>query len=320
MRLRYAGGEWTLDAEELVAVERDLYRPIKRSVQGSEPILAYLRRQGVDAAFREATLQLLRARREEGASYDWTSGEWVPSEELRAQAPAASEAASMLNDLRAELLMLRASHAALKDRVRSAEERVRTEYVAEEILAPSEAAQQPVPAASAAGGALAVSGEEEPREEPLEVHAGFPTKSAVLGSLKQLLGADPGLEYTVRSPPLQVAGMILSILVNPAGQCAGAVLANARAVAELGGGLLGLPPAAIDALASAATPSEDTVSAMSEFCNMLAAAVSRASEEVEVRAEPIVPATLDRLRWLSDAANSAVLSNRVGAELWLITR
>lgn len=334
MRLRHAGGEWTLEAEQLVAVERDLYRPAKRTIRGSEPILTYLRRQGASASLREATLQLLRARREEDASFDWISDEWVPTDKGRSQAPLASEAASLLSELRAELLMLRASHAALKDRVRSAEERVRTEYAQPNLrgpAAPSERpkAEQKSSASSNDDGPPPLDAEahrvepldaEGRRVEPLDAAVGFPTKSAVLGALKQLLGADPELEYTVRAPPPSSTGLSGSLLVNREGQPVGAVLANARAVAELGGGLLGLPASAIDALAGAATPSEDTVAAMSEFCNLLAAAVSRASDGMEVRAQPIVPALAERLRWLADAANSAVLASRAGAELWLVTR
>lgn len=294
--------------------------------------MAHLKRHLPEASLREATFQLFKTRRDGDGSYEWVDGEWLSAElastldPLDAEGPAA---AAFLKDLRAELLMLRASHKALKERVVDVERRTRVSEVPEDIeveaqgRAVPEGQAESAPDLAARDQALGASEDGDLEEDSKAfARACLPTANAVFASLKQLLGSEPALEFTANDPvPSRntIATLQVSLLTDESGRELGAVLANSRAIAELGGALLGFPTESIEQYASKG-PSEDLLLAMSEICNSLGSAVNRASGDVRVRAEPVGPAPLERIEWLAAAAKGHTLAGSSGAKLWLYTR
>lgn len=337
-RLHYGDGEWTLEIHELVAVDRDIYRPAARRVRGMEAIVSHLKRSGADPAFRDATIVLMKTRRDEDAWYEFIDGEWISAalaSKLRPQEPLERDLDSTLKELRAELLVLHASHRTLKERVLRAETRLHEEFPEPDVSAdvgdesppppeePAAVAMAPVePAAVEPAPPASPAPEADEADEPEEARVTLPARTAILAALKQLLGRDPGLDYTSERPPSAdaLSEYRASLLVDQTGRELGTLLVNARAIAELGGGLLGLPEPEIERLAESGAPTEDSIAAMNEYCNNLAAAVNRASTGVQVVAEPLEVARPARLGWLPSSSKSCVLSNKAGAELWLVAR
>jgi len=312
-------------------VDRDLYRPKRRDIHGAEAIFAHLKRNVPDAQLREATIQLLKTRRDDDATFDWVDGEWVPdhvASRMRLDEAEGPHAGSILSEIRAELLLLRASHRTLKERVRDVQRRI------EEAMPSSPPAEENVeegqgidsPPAESAPVADALSAPAAPSAAPLDESVPrltLPTKNAIQTSIKQLLGRELALDHTteVPAPPKTIlAEARMSWLLDESGRELGAILVSARAIAEIGGALLGFPAATIDEHANAGIVSEDSLAAMNEICNSLVAAVKRASSDIHVRAEPLGPVVTERLTWLHKATKSCELSTPSGGRFWLFAR
>jgi hypothetical protein len=124
-RLICRGGRWMLELTRLEAVDRDVYQPRLQRLEGSESILAVLRRTEENQPLASSAAQLMRvARVDEDRAFDASEGDWVPSSEpLRhAREPVDAEVETadlsrLVAELRAEVVVLRASHSRLRDRV-----------------------------------------------------------------------------------------------------------------------------------------------------------------------------------------------------------
>lgn len=128
-RLLCRGGRWVLELTRLEAVDRDVFQPRLQQLEGGELILAALRRSEDGQHLATGAAQLMRgARAEEDRAFEASDGDWVPSE---APAPAqagqsqvpleASGLGTLLTEMRAELVVLRASHHRLRERVAALE-------------------------------------------------------------------------------------------------------------------------------------------------------------------------------------------------------
>lgn len=165
-RLSYDDGHWTLETTELMRLDRDLYRPEKRRIDGTEAILAHLRSKGEGALLSSAE-RLIRVSDLDGSTYEAQDGEWVVSEpSIPPGRPSRSEALSHdVDELRAEVVLLRAAYSGLTSRLRKLERfmteieagRVRVPPAAvpdapqiHERVEPLGAAEKPVAAAAAA--------------------------------------------------------------------------------------------------------------------------------------------------------------------------
>lgn len=124
-RLLCRGGRWVLELTRLEAVDRDVFQPRLTRLEGSESILALLRRSEEGQLLASGAAQLMRsARTEEDRAFEVNEGDWVPASDAgpppRRDQPPAGESADLgraVLELRAELAVLRASHARLRDRV-----------------------------------------------------------------------------------------------------------------------------------------------------------------------------------------------------------
>jgi hypothetical protein len=130
-RLVCRQGRWVLELTRLEAVDRDVFQPRLTRLEGPDSILALLRRSEEGQLLASGAAQIMRSpRTEEDRAFEVNEGDWVPSSDAgfsrhshsssQRHADAgveASELVSVVAELRAELAVLRASHARLRDRV-----------------------------------------------------------------------------------------------------------------------------------------------------------------------------------------------------------
>ena len=124
-RLVCRAGRWVLELTRLEAVDRDVFQPRLTRLEGADTILAMLRRSEDGQLLASGAAQLMRsARSDEDRAFEVNDGDWVPSADAgpsaRQQQPnhdASGDAGRAVAELRAELAVLRASHARLRDRV-----------------------------------------------------------------------------------------------------------------------------------------------------------------------------------------------------------
>lgn len=122
-RLLCRGGRWTLELTRLEAVDRDVFQPRLTRLEGSDTILAALRRSEEGQHLVTGAAQIMRgSRADEDRAFEVSEGDWVPSAE--AAPPVRQEADTddgsvrlLIAELRAELSVLRASHSRLRERV-----------------------------------------------------------------------------------------------------------------------------------------------------------------------------------------------------------
>ncbi len=124
-RLVCRAGRWVLELTRLEAVDRDVFQPRLTRLEGADSILAVLRRSDEGQLLATGAAQIMRSPRcDEDRAFEVSEGDWVPSADsalpTRQQQLAESqgaEAGHAISELRAELAVLRASHARLRDRV-----------------------------------------------------------------------------------------------------------------------------------------------------------------------------------------------------------
>jgi hypothetical protein len=126
-RLVCRGGRWVLELTRLEAVDRDVFQPRLTRLEGHDSILALLRRSEEGQILASGAAQLMRSpRTEEDRAFEVNEGDWVPASDAgppprqHQHQPHDNESADLARavvELRAELAVLRASHARLRDRV-----------------------------------------------------------------------------------------------------------------------------------------------------------------------------------------------------------
>lgn len=124
-RLVCRGGRWVLELTRLEAVDRDVFQPRLTRLEGADSILAMLRRSEEGQLLASGAAQLMRSPRvDEDRAFEVNEGDWVPAPDTgHAQRQPShredddGELGRALLELRAELAVLRASHARLRDRV-----------------------------------------------------------------------------------------------------------------------------------------------------------------------------------------------------------
>ena len=114
-----------LELTRLEAVDRDVFQPRLTRLEGTDSILAALRRSDDGQHLVTGAAQIMRSpRADEDRAFEVSEGDWVPSADstlpTRREQQAESDAVDtglVLAEVRAELAVLRASHARLRDRV-----------------------------------------------------------------------------------------------------------------------------------------------------------------------------------------------------------
>jgi hypothetical protein len=289
-----------------------------------------------------------RALDDDVCAFGAVDGAWLPIEErevsFRDDTGSHAELKQMMAEMRAELLLLRGSHQRLRQRVAELEKARYLAPVREREATPQSStpkgarsftpvatsthtASKPEPETPAASATLtpatvasAGSSTEEPSRAP-EGPMALPDRAEILACLKTLLGSIENFVVEAGAAPELTAKLFASALCDDAGEQVGALLLDARAVAELGGALLGVPPPAIEEQAKSGQPSEDCLCAASEVCNNLSGVINRGTASCHVVARDLGPCAEGSLPWLSHwSQRSTAVTTNGGGRLWLLAR
>jgi hypothetical protein len=285
-------------------------------------------------------------RGDEDRAFVVMDGEWVPSTNVGGRSTSEADLKAHLSEVRVELLLLRATHQRLRDRVAKLEARTSNPRPELGLRPPIEPAR-PAPAAlaeleaepsaeqtrqsagvvveraalsnpfRAAAAALA------PADAPPANAMALPPASDVIAAIAELFGGDPGLlkeDTPLPDSALELAALYAGRFVDDDGNDLGALLGELKLVAHIGGKLMGLPTTVIDEQARTGLLNEQVLAAMSEVVNTLSATINELPKNPHVRATPVEPFPPDRLHWTANARHTVVLAkSRVGT-LWLLAR
>jgi hypothetical protein len=324
-RLLCRRGTWTLELVKLVPVERNVFQPRVQRLEGADAVLQHLKRSGDNPALAAAASQLMRASRsEEERAFDAVDGDWVPGEipapretHRPNSMPPGSSHAGEVAELRAELLVLRASHERLRERVQRLEAQAMTGSRGRDVLAmtptpsfasaaPTGSELQPGLVAAAprppAVTATPISGEPSLAQSGLRL----PSIAAINESLHALIGDQASVreKRPVVFEPSTLGPCWVSRLIDDEGHDVGAIVADRAAAIALGGALMLLPEHEIEAQRALATPSDDILGAMSEVANNLCETINQqANSGLQVRVKPIEPLLRGALDWAAKAGD-----------------
>ena len=285
-RLSYDEGQWSLETSELVRLDRNLYRPEKRRIDGVDAILSHLRSRG-EGALVSGAERLIRAADVEGSSYEAHEGEWVVSAPVPTARPSRTHQLSdEMSELRAEVVLLRAAYAGVLERLRKLERGSDSAGQQSDVVA-------------------------------------LPGAPAVVTALEQLVGE--GLELRPVDEPLPASAAEFSeldacLLVDERGRERAAVLSDHRATVECGGSFRGVPADAIEEQIRSGEAETDLVVGMNEIFSKLSALLGRQSGNPRLTAEPLTKAPIQRLPWLTRPSAVLALSTGSGGRLWLVAR
>jgi len=260
-RLICRAGRWVLELTRLEAVDRDVFQPRLTRLEGPDSILAALRRSDEGQHLVTAAAQLMRSpRAEEDRAFEVSEGDWVPSADsalpTRREQQAESDAVDtslVLAEVRAELAVLRASHARLRDRVIALE-------AAQSGMAPN---------------ARLPRGSRGPRRrsEP-------PPALSPVGVGADAFNNNPGFAATQASPGLAAAAVVPAVRPGAAAGAGAQPVAAHQSFEELAKSLAGeqpLPLLALPTLASLA----DCMSTLMATAPALALAPATAFEQLD---------------------------------------
>lgn len=348
-----------LELVRLVAVDRNVFQPRVQRLEGAEAVLQHLKRSGDNPALAAAASQLMRSSRaDDERAFDAVDGDWVPGEvsarrdstRPSAPPPAAGNSAEVA-ELRAELLVLRAAHERLRERVQRLESQLHTGARSRDVLSipptpsfvmpkvsdtaqvatasslparepgpsslPAQGAVPSVPAQAAATRVSAATSSLAPAGLTL------PTVAAVNASLQALIG--DGVSAQEKRPVTFSASALgpcwVSRLIDDEGRDVGAIVADRAATLSLGGALMALPEHELEAQRALGTPSEDVIGAMSEVANNLCETINQSAGTTQVRVKPIEPLAPGLLDWAEKAGGGLELELSSGlGRLFLFAR
>jgi len=307
-----------LELVKLVPVDRNVFQPRVQRLEGAEAVLQHLKRSGENPSLAAAASQLMRgARSDEERAFDAVDGDWVPGDlaprrdvHRPSTVPPGTSHAGEVAELRAELLVLRASHERLRERVQRLEAQWNAANRGREVLSvpptPSFAmpsgSDAPLPAQFAAAATPFAAAVTRVSGEPSVVQSGLclPSVAAINESLHALIGDQGSVreKRPVAFSPSKLGPCWVSRLIDEEGHDVGAIVADRAAAIALGGALMSLPEHEIEAQRAQPTPSEDILSAMSEVANNLCEAINQQpSAGLQVRVKPIEPLSPGSLDW-----------------------
>ncbi|MEO8900783.1 MAG: hypothetical protein ABI488_03990 [Polyangiaceae bacterium] len=349
-RLLCRRGTWLLEVVRLVPVERNVFQPRVQRLEGMETVIQYLKRNGDNGPLAAAASQLMRASRaDDDRFYDAVDGEWVPGEpgtrpgSVRPSAPPPADTSEVV-ELRAELLVLRASHERLRERVQRLESQVSRSGTHDVLsVSPTPAVvmsrtpeaprapeafastlmqgHAPIPSDSPPVGRSGAPAVQSPARAGSAMN--LPPGPAINACLQGLIGDSSEVreKRPVNFAPSELGPCWMSRLIDEAGVEVGVIVADQPATATLGGALMALPEHEIAAQRSHETPSQDVVGAMSEVANQLCETINAQAGGVQVRVKPIEEFASGSLDWTSSASNALELELAGGAgRLFLFAR
>ena len=342
-RLLCRRGTWVLELVKLVAVERNVFQPKVTRLEGAEAVLQHLKRMGDSPALAAAASQLMRGPRlDDERAFDAVDGDWVPGEPSRRDStrpsafPSGGGISGEVAELRAEVLVLRASHERLRERVQRLESQVLATNRSQDVLSipptpsivmpkVSEASVSPRPLTFPPSRAPVAATRVSRAGSSAAVPAGvsLPTADEITASLQALIG--DGVSVSEKHPVTFAADALgacwVSRLIDDEGADVGAIVVNRAAATTLGGALIALPEHEIEEQRSLDSPSEDVIGAMGEVSNSLCEAINQAGGGTQVRAKPIEPLMSGLLDWVESSGRGVELELNDGVgRLFLFAR
>jgi hypothetical protein len=320
-RLSYDDGQWSLETSELIRLDRNLYRPERRRIDGSDAILAHLRSRG-EGNLLSAAERLVRVSDVDGTTYEAQNGEWIEAEpSLSPSEPShAEQLADEVTALRSEVVLLRAAYSGLAARLQKFERWMSdgpgTSGRVREIR------PNGIPASIDERGAPAVasqSAEEAARGSSIRL----PEPSAVLACVQRVIGDSLVLEITNEKLPTELEALCrldAAILLDGQGRERAVVLSNLRATVECGGALLGIPSESIEEQILSGVAEPDLVLGMNEVVKNLSDMIGREPQNPELRPEALVKTPVERLPWLTAPGVLQSFAIQGGGRLWLAAR
>lgn len=341
-RLLCRAGRWVLELTRLEAVDRDVFQPRLQRLEGPESILALLKRSDEGQQLATSAAQLMRGRHDDDRAFDVADGDWVPSSEgpspgaergepLPADVSALTRA---LTELRAELIVLRAAHARLRERVivleagqggtsavngrlpRGGRGRRRSEPPpGHEVVQPAALSPAPLPVALAATQAspglvapvVRASSSAKPGS-PLSL----PTLAALSATLATLMDPAPDLQLEAGEPMLWKLSEPRAVrLLDEGGSERGAIIVDATAAVQLGAFALSLPFDEGERQLRENQPSEEVLLAASEICSNLVAPLNALPENEPLHATPLGGVDVTELPQVRVSLNLSVQGGRI---------
>ena len=342
-RLVCRRGSWVLEVERLVSIERDVYQPRTQRLEGSDAILQHLQRSADNPALATAASALIRGLHpNQEIAFEAVESEWVACHGNAARDSCRPSALSAANEtaaeLRAELCLLRASHAGLRERLARLEAQLATQATLREPSMPrvtaatmpkiSHAPRHALPAASpslAPSPSPSPSPSLQPPEPELPAIVSklkLPPALAVGSCLNTLIGKKLSARELrpVAFPPKDKAPCWFSRLLDDDGNEVGVIVADLLAAVGLGGALMMLPPHELEAQRTAQALSEDAISAMAEVANNLSATINQQPEATHVRVGPLEQMSNGNLDWAKKPADALALELAGMGHLFLFAR
>lgn len=323
-RLLCLQGTWILELVRFVPVDRNVFHPKTQRLEGGDAIMQHLKR-GEHNGLATAAQQLMRGlRTDEEHAFDAADGDWVPGLADRRDSLTPGRRSSdghvpsnELLELRAELLVLRASHDRLRERVLKLESqlhsgahlgvsapgslglpRVQQVQFSEASTPPADAPSLAPPVPSVAPAVAASPGMAAPSVRG-PARFKFPPVSAVNTCLRGLIGDRVSVREK-KPPKLDLDDGNLywfSSLIDDDGVEAGVLISDLEATTHLGSMLMMLSEQAIKDQLSAREPSQDAIDAMSEVANNLSAALNQLPDAIRLRTKPLQAVTPGSLEW-----------------------
>jgi hypothetical protein len=292
-------------------------------------------------------------------AFEAVESEWVACHASAQQESCRPSALTAANEtaaeLRAELCLVRASHAGLRERLARLEAQLtsraereaairepsmprgtaampRISHAPRAPLAPiaTTTAQPPGPASPpppaspslAPSPSLPAVESDEPAAPTLASKLKLPPALALGTCLNTLIGKKLNARELrpVAFPPKSKAPCWFSRLLDDDGNEVGVIVADLLAAVGLGGALMMLPPHELESQRTAQALSEDVISAMAEVANNLSATINQQPEAVHVRVGPLEQMSNGNLDWAKKPSEALALELAGMGHLFLFAR
>lgn len=319
VRLTFGGGVWRLEVEVLEQASPVMFKPVRHTVEGPEPIVEALLEIGAPSKIVEATARLLETHGGEG-ELDLVprDEQWVPASAFSAQREPRQPRALRAGDLTARKQALRrildrltaaqrstARGALIQRRVARLETQLRelrTSWPAGSVpplaIAPTahETALAAVDAPPPEGGRAAAGPRSAPGERPtLRV---LPAAEEVQKALRALLGE--GAQVVEAGRAALPATAYAARIVDADGETIGAMLTDLRGAVTLGGSLLMISEAAVEERLATGEPGPEILDALGEiFSTALETLVFEGNPRI--RLESVAALSVGELEWLDSS-------------------
>lgn len=302
-KLLFQQGAWTLELEQLVAIDAHVLRPSTYELRGADAIVGWLRGSGEFRGLVPPTRELFERTARDGdgdGAFEIRNDRWVQVSRVRAVAASSREVERDRAEIEARMGHLEAEIAFLTARVTSAESKVdslstllnsltngdlRNLRVAPPVAPQIQERQEPAPVAAAPVQSLAPKSVQEAAPEHQRLM--LPHIRNIDQAIKLLVGDKTALTEVPSKKHAQVLAdsnwWTVSLLQDDAGETVGCVVSDLEGTIRLGGGMMMLSAGFISEQIRTRTPSEEVQEAISEVFNNVCALLNGIKTNPHVR-------------------------------------